>query len=203
MRMRMMSRSRSYRFRQRKRGALAAEYVATLYVLFLFIFFPVLNLATCGMRSFFLWFATNQAVMLAVKAKTFNTQIEIPPGSGNFFPGAYITARTRANQIKSAFPGIGWTASATNPEVRIILSPIPGSGATSTIQVVGNGANALGIGNAPDVTQYVPSLRVTIDGWVNPLVPVPFFGNIPGLTGPMFLRMCSQAEFENPPGLQI
>lgn len=201
MRMKMMSRSRSFPFRRRKRGALAAEYVATLYVLFLFIFFPVLNLATCGMRSFFLWFATNQAVMLAVKSKTFNTQIEIPPSSGNFFPGAYATARARANQIKSMFPGVGWTQTAVNPEVRIILSPIPGSGATSTIEVVGPAA--LGVGNSPDVTQYVPSVRVTIDGWVNPLVPVPFFGNIPGLTGPMFLRMCAQAEFENPPGLQI
>ncbi len=179
---------------------MAAEYVATMYVLFLFIFFPVLNLGACGMRAFFLWFACNQATQLAAKAKTFNTLIYVPEPSGTPYPGAYATARARAAQVRSWFPGVNWVTSPINPEVRIIRAVIPGSGAAPKPDVVGPGA--LGPGNIPDVDQYVCSIRVTIDGQVDPLIPVPWF-NIQGLTSPMFLRVSSEAQFENPPGLQF
>ena len=179
---------------------MAAEYVATMYVLFLFIFFPVLNLGTCGLRAFFLWFACNQATMLAAKAKTFNTLVYVPDPGGTPYPGAYDTARARAAQIRGMFPGVNWTTNATNPEVDILLSPIQGSGAGAAQKIVG--PTPLGLGNIPDVNQYVASIRVTINGQVDPLIPVPWF-NIQGLTSPMFLTVTSQAEFENPPGLQF
>ena len=179
---------------------MAAEYVATMYVLFLFIFFPVLNLGTCGLRAFFLWFACNQATMLAAKAKTFNTLILVPAGTGTPYPGAYDTARARAAQVRGMFPGVNWTTNAQNPEVDILQSPIPGSGAPPLAPVVG--PQPLGLGNTPDVNQYVASIRVTINGQVDPLIPVPWF-NIQGLTSPMFLTVSSAAEFENPPGLQF
>jgi hypothetical protein len=179
---------------------MAAEYVATMYVLFLFIFFPVLNLGTCGLRAFFLWFACNQSVMLAAKAKTFNTLVYVPEPSGTPYPGAYDMARARAVQVKSMFPGVEWVSSATNPKVEIIRSPIPGSGAATLPVVVG--PSTLGIGNIPDVNQYVCSIRVTIDGQVWPLVPMPWF-NIQGLATPMNLRVSCESQFENPPGLQF
>jgi len=185
---------------RKSKGAMAAEYVATMYVLFLFIFFPVLNLGTCGLRAFFLWFACNQATMLAAKAKTFNTLVYVPDPGGTPYPGAYDTARARAAQIRGMFPGVNWTTNATNPEVDILLSPIPGSGAGAAAKIVG--PTPLGLGNIPDVNQYVASIRVTILGQVDPLIPVPWF-NIQGLTSPMFLTVTSQAEFENPPGLQF
>ncbi|MFA6212007.1 MAG: hypothetical protein WCT03_17430 [Candidatus Obscuribacterales bacterium] len=187
--------------RRKSNGAMAAEYVATMYVLFLFIFFPVLNLGTCGMRAFFLWFACNQATMLAAKAKTFNTLIyvpEVPPNTA--YPGAYDSARARAAQIRNMFPGVDWTTNATNPEVRIIRAVIPGSGAPAVADVIGPAA--LGLGNIPDVDQYVCTIRVTINGQVTPLIPVPWF-NIQGLSSPMFLTVSSEAQFENPPGLQF
>ncbi len=179
---------------------MAAEYVATMYVLFLFIFFPVLNLGTCGLRAFFLWFACNQATMLAAKAKTFNTLVYVPEPSGTPYPGAYSTARARASQIRSMFPGVDWTTNAGNPEVRIIRAVIPGSGAPAVADVIGPAT--LGLGNIPDVDRYVCTIRVTIDGQVAPLIPVPWF-NIQGLSSPMFLRVSSEAQFENPPGLQF
>ncbi|MBS2006446.1 MAG: hypothetical protein JST01_05365 [Cyanobacteria bacterium SZAS TMP-1] len=185
---------------RKSKGAMAAEYVATMYVLFLFIFFPVLNLGSCGLRAFFLWFACNQATMLAAKAKTFNTLVYVPDPGGTPYPGAYDTARARAAQIRGMFPGVNWTTNATNPEVDILLSPIPGSGAGAAAKIVG--PTPLGLGNIPDVNQYVSSIRVTINGQVDPLIPVPWF-NIQGLTSPMFLTVSSQAEFENPPGLQF
>ena len=179
---------------------MAAEYVATMYVLFLFIFFPILNLATCGLRAFFLWFACNQAVMLAAKAKTFNTLVYVPEPNGTPYPGAYDSARSRANQVKAMFPGVNWVQTATNPKVEIIRQPIENSGATVLPVIVG--PKTLGLGNVPDVNQYVCTLRVTIDGTVSPLIPVPWF-NIQGLSSPMPLRVSSEAQFENPPGLQF
>jgi hypothetical protein len=184
---------------RKRRGALAAEYVATMYVLFLFIFFPVLNFGTCGLRAFFLWFCCNQATMLAAKAKTFNTLIYVPAVTGTPYPGAFATAQARAAQVQSMFPGVYWTVSTTNPEVDIILSPIAGGGGTYQRHV---GPAPLGLGNIPDVNTYVASIQVTINGQVDPLIPVPWFG-IAGLTSPMFLTVSSQAEFENPPGLQF
>ncbi|MFA7340672.1 MAG: hypothetical protein WC028_28060 [Candidatus Obscuribacterales bacterium] len=186
--------------RRKSTGAMAAEYVATMYVLFLFIFFPVLNLGTCGMRAFFLWFACNQATMLAAKAKTFNTLIYVPEPSGTPYPGAYDTARARAAQIRGMFPGVDWTTNATNPEVRIIRAVIPGSGAPAVADVIGPAT--LGLGNIPNVDEYVCTIRVTINGQVTPLIPVPWF-NIQGLSSPMFMTVSSEAQFENPPGLQF
>ncbi len=186
--------------RRKTKGAMAAEYVATMYVLFLFIFFPVLNLGACGMRAFFLWFACNQATMLAAKAKTFNTLVYVPEPSGTPYPGAFATAQARAAQVRGMFPGVNWTTTPTNPEVRIIRAVIPGSGAPALPDVIG--PTPLGMGNIPDVDQYVCSLRVTINGQVDPLIPVPWF-NIQGLTSPMFMRVSSEAQFENPPGLQF
>jgi hypothetical protein len=179
---------------------MAAEYVATMYVLFLFIFFPVLNLGTCGLRAFFLWFACNQATMLAAKAKTFNTLVYVPDPGGTPYPGAYDTARASALKISQMFPGVSWSVNATNPEVDILLSPIQGSGAPNVAPIVG--PTPLGLGNVPDVNQYVPSIRVTITGQVEPLIPVPWF-NIPGLSSPMTMRVSNTAEFENVPGLQF
>jgi hypothetical protein len=179
---------------------MSAEYVCTMYILFLFIFFPMLNLGTVGLRAFFLWFACNQATMLGAKAKTFNTLVYVPEVNGTAYPGAYDTARSQAMRIQNMFPGINWVVTATNPEVDILLSPIQGSGAGAAQTVVG--PQPLGLGNIPDVNQYVSSIRVTITGSVSPLIPMPMF-NIQGLTTPLTLKVSSQAEFENPPGLQF
>jgi len=187
---------------RKKRGAIAAEMVATMYVLFLFIFFPVLNFGTCGLNAFFLWFACNQATMLAAKAKTFNTLVNVPAVGGTAYPGAYDTARQRAGQIAGMFPGIAWTTNPQNPAVDIILAQIPGTTPTNPLPPVTTGPTPLGLGNIPNVNTYVPSIRVTIKGQVNPLIPVPWF-NIQGLTSPMFITVSSCSEFENPPGLQF
>lgn len=189
---------------RKKKGAMAAEYVATMYVLFLFIFFPVLNLGTVCLRSFFLWFACNQAVVLAAKAKTFNTLIRVPDtATGTPYPGAYATAQQRAAQIRDMFPGINFAMSAINPEVDIVVTPIPnvtpspGPG----FKVIGP-ATLQSVSHVTDVDSFVYSMRVTIRGSVDPLIPVPWF-SIQGLSAPMNMNVTCQAQFENPPGLQF
>ena len=103
---------------------MAAEYVATLYLLLMFIVFPMLNYSVAGLRAFFLWFACNQSVMTAV-----NPERSWPSSDWwkFLYPGAYTVAQSRANQIRGVFPGINWVDSAINPEVDIIVNQIPGS----------------------------------------------------------------------------
>ncbi|MBZ0185664.1 MAG: hypothetical protein K8F91_05375, partial [Candidatus Obscuribacterales bacterium] len=97
--------------------------------------------------------------------------------------------------------GIGWTQTAINPRVDIILEPInPASGLSTFIKT---GPTPLTSADpAPDPDEYTMLLRVTITGFASPLINVPWF-DIPGLSKPMNLIMTSQAQFENPPGLKF
>jgi hypothetical protein len=189
---------------RRKTGALSAEFACTLYVLFFLILFPMLNYATLGIRAFFLWFAANQAVMAASKAKTYLRTVYVPISPPNTaFYGAFATAQSRAAQIKAAFSGISWTTTNSNPNVEIILEPInPASGLSTQTYSYGNNTAPLGLGNAPDPSQYVVSCRVVIQGYIAPLIAVPWF-NVPGLSGPVAVTVASQAQYENVAGLQI
>jgi len=187
--------------RRNRKGALAAEYVATLYLLLMFIVFPLINYATVVLRAFFLWFACNESVVTAVKCRTFFTPVTI---GGILYPGAYTVAQSRATQIRSVFPGINWVDAGNNPEVDILVTQITGQPPSVPAPPPKTvGPTPLGLGNTPDSGSYVCSLRVKINGWVMPLIEVPWFKNIPGLGGQMNLLVCSEAEFENPPGLQI
>lgn len=192
-----MKRKRLFR---RRKGALAAEYMATMYLLFMFLFFPILNLATVTINAFFLWFAANAGAQMGAKSPCFNRLIYIPAPSGTPYPGAYLTARARAAQIKAMFPGIFWTETPTNPKIDIIMEPIDPASALSTY--VHTGPNPLSTGEpAPDPDIYTMLLRITINGSASPLIAVPWF-DVPGLSKPMDLVVVSQAQFENPPGLR-
>ncbi len=189
-------RNKSFRGRT---GAMAAEYVATMYVLFIFMFFPILNLGVVGLNAFFLWFTCNCAATVGGKSQCFQQAVQIPAGVGQWYPGAYDTARAKATELKSFFPGINWVASAINPEVRAIserVDPAAPIGYTH----IGPGPWPASERSKTDTDQYTLLLRVTINGSASPLINVPWF-DTPGLSRPMDLVMMSQAQFENPPGL--
>jgi len=188
-------------------GALTAEYASTMYVMFTFLVFPVINYATLGLRSFFLWYAANQAVMTACKAKTYYQNVYIPTTPPNtLFYGAYTLGRARAQTIQQAFGGFTFLPEPINgrpnPNVEILVEPIdPNSTVGTKVYWYGAGA-PMGLGNAPDTSQYVVTCRVTIKANVYPLVSVPFL-NVPGLSGPVEIDVAAQSQYENVPGLQI
>src|SRR5262249_38889543 len=93
------------------RGALTAEYITTMWVIFLVIFFPFLNLTTICLRSFFLWFAANQAALIGSQAKTWDTSITIGTVTYNPAAGPSGLATTYANQIKNSFLGFSYDPS--------------------------------------------------------------------------------------------
>lgn len=180
---------------------MAAEYVTTMYVLFIFMFFPLLNLGVCGINAFFLWFTCNCAATVGAKAQCFQEAVQIPQGTGPWYPGAYNTARAKATELKAMFPGINWVASDINPEVKAISERIDPSAPPGYVHI-GPGPWPASERAKTDPDQYSLLFRVTIWGTAAPLIEVPWF-NIPGLSRPMDLMMCSQAQFENPPGLMF
>lgn len=191
---------RKFLRRRNRKGAMAAEYVATMWLLFLFIFFPILNLATVSLNAFFLWFCCNQATAAGAKSQCFMAAVEIPVGSGTWFTGAYDTARAKATEVRLMFPGISWNQTATNPEVRLIAEPIDPASGLSQLQHVGPGPWVTT--PFPDPDEYTLLLRVTIRGSANPLIAVPWF-DIPGLSKPMDLIVTNQAQFENVSGVRF
>lgn len=188
---------RRFSFYRRRKGALAAEYMATMYLLFMFLFFPVLNLAVVTINAFFLWFACNAGCQMGAKSPCFNTLIYVPAPAGTPYPGAYDTARARANQIGDMFPGAAWDRS-TYPTVQIIMEPLTGAAS----QVIKPSGVSLSPGDpAPDQNIYTMLIQCRIVGTAAPLIEVPWF-DVPGLSKPMPIQVVSQAQFENPPGLK-
>jgi len=183
-------------------GSLIAEYTAALYVLVFILAFPLLNYSVLGFRCFFLWFAANQAVMAACKAKTYLQSIEIPPNI--MHPSACQLASTKANQVKNIFGVIHWAETENNPDVQIVREPINPQAKNAQPEAVfsrDNGAPLSAI-DAPDQTLNIYICRVRIKGQVDPLLPIPWF-NIPGLSRALDLTVSSEAQFENISGLTM
>lgn len=183
---------------RRTRGALTIEYWMTMYVLFLFIIYPLLNYGVLGMRAFFLWFAANQAAMVGSQQRTLITPVTV---GTTLFPGAYAVAQGRANEIGRIFPGIHWPAG--DPQVYVLVTLIngqtpmaPDPAASSPYHITGTAL----LPPAPDPASYICTFKVVINGWIDPLITVPWF-NVPGLSKPAYITVSSEAQFENVPGL--
>jgi hypothetical protein len=191
------------KFRSRK-GAMTAEYVTTLYVLFFFLFFPMLNYGILGMRAFFLWFACNEACITGIKMRTLVEPVTI---GGISYGGAAATAANRATNIANAFGGIHWPS--TQPEIWINVTPLtptspPGlTYAPATTKISPPYSSGV-LPTVPDVNNFICTFVVVIrDAALDPLIPMKFgpFSNVPGLGAQLHTTVICQQQFENPPGL--
>jgi hypothetical protein len=178
----------------------------TLYCLFFFFAFPLLNYGVLGLRLFFLWFACNQACMGGSKAHTLVNPITI---GGQTFYGGLSIAYTKALQVKNAFGmngAISWTA--VYPQVYIRFVPFPSATGVSppSIPPVGplsyiSGTTKSPVSTVPNSNTYLCEFDVTIVGTIQPMIAMPMLSSIPGLGAPVNMIVNSSAQFENPPGL--
>ena len=190
---------------RRTKGALQAEWAMTMYVLFFFFMFPMLDFAVLGVRAFFLWFACNQAVMAGCKAHTLVNPVTIGTVT---YQGALTISTTRASNVRSAFPGVNWTTA--YPQIFIEFVPL-NAGVNSPVYYPGltppgmtqSTTSTSPVTTLPDMNKYIAEYQVVITGTVLPFIPVPLIGTVPGLSGPVSLTVSSEAQFENPPGLTI
>ncbi len=194
--------SKYLRLNRVRSGSIIVEHAAVLYALLLFLAFPLLNYSVIGFRSFFLWFAANEAVMAASKAKTYLKPIEIT--SDIVHPSACQLALEKANQIKNMFSGISWEETKNNPDVEIVREPINPEAKNIQQEKVFSRDNGAPLSSTddPDQSLYIYICRVKIKGQVSPLLPIPWF-SVPGLSCPINLTVSSQAQFENVSGLTM
>jgi hypothetical protein len=165
-------------YRQRRRlGASIAELPFVLLVIFIFLFFPLLNLTTATVRTWFLRSAVLDAAHNAAKACTYGTHLP-------------ATANNTLTRFIQTFAGVSMTSS----QVYVVRQAIAGGAATtyppgpiakSEIQ--------------PDANVYF--IEVAFKGQAQPFLTVPFFSNVPGLGGPMPVNITGRETFENVEGL--
>ena len=162
--------------------------------LFLFIFFPVLNLGTVRTeRSFFLWFACNQAVHVGGQGQNFQHS-RLCAGSGRHcrIPGAYDTAQEHTGRSKSEamFPG-----SQLDNQRHQSGSGHPAFSDSKLrcrrcSKVCRTDAASDWVISQTSINTYHP-FGSLLTGQCDPLIPVPWF-NIQGLTSPMFLTVSAR-----------
>jgi Flp pilus assembly protein TadG len=173
-----------HNIRRRRMGSAMADTPAVLWVLFVLILFPLIDLAAVGMRYTFMLTSSREAAMAASRAKTFFADTSASDRS----------ARNIANQVARATASRfnGLTISAVNTS---ILETNLSTNSVNRYQTP--------LAAPADVDDYLYAYETTVVGTVEPLVRYrgPVFGNIPGLTGPINVSITSQKMCENTQGL--
>ena len=157
------------------------EVAPVLWFLLLMLTFPLLNLATVGLRYTFLLGASRDAVQAASVAKTFLVDLD----SSN--PSAVDAAQAIATQECADFKGIHLTNVTTN------------------LVITNLNTNAVTIQSTPlsgpaDTANFFYQVQVITTAKVDPFLTYrgAIFGNIPALTGPATFSLASQQMCENP-----
>jgi hypothetical protein len=180
-----------YGSKRRRCGTTIAELPLGLWIVFIGIGFPLFILATLTVRFALFWEAAREAAQAACQAQTFYNN---PP-----FPATALSAvnaaNIAANNVLTTFPGSTLTQPA---QVWIVITPISNRGALTPTMYGPN--MALSSVNT-DLNLY--QVRVVLTGKVAPLLtlPIPYFGNIPGLTQAFPTTVAEERVFENPDGL--
>lgn len=154
-----------------------------LWVIFVLLLFPILNLSTCWVRSYFLYQACHGACLEASKARSF----EVSSGTDL---SAKATADQVARQTANSWSGVR----ISSVDTQIITTNI-----NTLVQSYASGR----LTTAPDTERNNFQVMVRVRGEVDPLIPfgLNLFGGVPGVTGPMPVSIVDRAYFENIQGL--
>ncbi len=167
------------------RGSTAAELPLMLWVVFMVLFFPLLDLAAVCLRSTFLYLAAHSATFEAARAKTFSVPV-------NGSPSAVQLASAQAQAVASSFSGI----TVNKVTVNIISTDV------NTLSVA---RQSTPLTTPADSTLNTYQIEVAVQGSLSPFFNYGsrFFGDIPGLTAPIKTTFVDRQFCENPQGLNI
>lgn len=172
------------RLRERvKRGSVIAELPVVIWLIFFVFLFPLMNLVILGLRLTFLYAANHNACISAARARTYAT-------SPDSHPPAVQLMQTGANLVLNGFSGIHQTS--LTPQ--IIITDVN----TQSQQIVPGPLTT-----PPDTSNYTYQIQTTLNGTVDPFIPVYFPTNVPGVNAPLTLRFSEAQFFENPAGLTL
>jgi len=169
---------------RRSLGSTIADLPAVLWVMFVLILYPLLDLAAVAMRYTFMLTTSREAVMSASRAKTFYADASASDQSARNW------ANSTAAATASKFTGVKINSVTTN----LLVTNL----ATNTVQ-----RYSTPLPTPADTSDALYTYEVTVIGTVMPLVAYkgPLWANVPGLTGPMFVSITSEKMCENTQGL--
>jgi hypothetical protein len=161
-----------------------AELPLAIWVLFIAITMPMVDLATISLRSTFLVAAAHEAAHAAARAKTFKVSIdESTPSAESLALDTVTSSLQRFSEVK-----------ATSTVTRIVTTNIAdGTTARRTAPLT----------QPADTDSNTYSIEVVVTGQVNPLFTFnnALFGQLPGLTGPITISCAAEQLSEYPQGL--
>lgn len=166
---------------RRHSGSSSVELPVVLFVLLILLAFPIINIATVGLRACTVFSAAREAARVAGRSKTF-----LADGADG--PSAVNAAKQKAASI------VGYAAhiDPNNVKLRIVGSSIKGGPDISQTTPL-----------AEAKLDYVYQVEVEVTAAVDPLVTLDpnLFGNIPGLTVPFPITARNSEFAEFPAGL--
>lgn len=160
-----------------------------------------------GLRAFCLWYCCNQAAMAGSKGTQWSTGSSTGVSSGStYYTSIQDQAKNTLTQTAALFSGISVTGT---PQLSVILTAINHSSAsinqpTASTVTLTSGQLPLTANSTPpvaDPSQYVPILRITVTGSIQPFLPVPFPFPVPGLTAAFPMTINADQQIENPMAL--
>ena len=168
-------------------GNFLVEHVAVLFVIFVVLTFPLINLAASAYRYNMICGAARAAAHQAADCATFTgTVIGTGPGVAQAVPTAVTNYLKNANGVSNV-----------TSKYRINQSEM-------ATQIVTNTAWGQKLPVQPDTSKYIYSIEIVVEADVLPLVPmvgIPAVPQVPGLTGPSHQIVASQQLAENPAGM--
>ncbi|CAN5434616.1 hypothetical protein BH10CYA1_BH10CYA1_37240 [soil metagenome] len=172
--------SRSLKTRS-KSGVVELPFV--LWIFFIGLAFPLINLMTIGLRLTFLYTATHTACLRACRAQTFLTQVEGKPS-------CKMMANQAVQDVTSKFTGIHVTQITT----QILTTNIDNSTQSRTVSPLTKPA---------DVSKNTYQIEVVLACSADPFLPMPLPVQIAGLSAPLQVTLSDRQYCESPDGLNI
>ncbi len=169
---------------RKKHGSLIVDAPLALWILFVLITIPMIDLAAVMIRYTFLVAASRDAASAASKAKSFLADISSTEKS------AVNLAVTTANRTASSFAEV--TINQVN--TRIVITDLASLAVSRRNAPLASPADT-------DLNLY--EIETLVDGQVNPLIPFTsgLLPGVPGLSAPIRVSVVSRQFVENPQGL--
>ncbi|HMY04107.1 MAG TPA: hypothetical protein PLC15_15045 [Candidatus Obscuribacter sp.] len=178
-----MKKQVSSKYRSNKRGSVVAELPLVLWVFFMVIALPLLNLGAAFIRITFLYAGVHLASISAARANTFLLPIDGKPSATN-------EAIAKLNQMKGAFSGV---------EVRNVRTEI----LITNVDTLAASTSALPLSKPADASVNTYQIVVTAQCEGQPLLPLPTPMPIAGVSAPLTFNLSARQYCENPQGLTL
>ena len=154
-----------------------------LWIFFIVLTFPLLNLMTIGLRLTFLYSAVHTACLRSCRAQTFLVPVENKPSS-------VMLANQGVQDVTNKFTGIHVSQITT----QILTTNIDNSTQSRTVSPLTTPA---------DVSKNTYQIEVVLAGSADPFLPMPLPVQIAGISAPLQVKLSDRQYCESPDGLNI